>query len=42
VGQSVEDMINRADTDLYVRKASVRPQAFTAARVQSTHEGSMT
>jgi diguanylate cyclase (GGDEF)-like protein len=41
-GQSVEDMINRADTDLYVRKASVRPQAFTAARVQSTHEGSMT
>jgi diguanylate cyclase (GGDEF)-like protein len=41
-GQSVEDIINRADTDLYVRKASVRPQAFTAARVQSTHEGSMT
>jgi diguanylate cyclase (GGDEF)-like protein len=38
VGQSVEDMINRADTDLYVRKAIVRPQALTAARVQSTHE----
>jgi diguanylate cyclase (GGDEF)-like protein len=41
-GQTVEDIINTADADLYVRKATLRPHAFTAARVQSTHKGSMT
>src|SRR5205085_11400332 len=37
-GQSVEDIINTADADLYVRKATIKPHALTAARVQRTHE----
>jgi PleD family two-component response regulator len=41
-GQTVEDVINTADADLYVRKATLRRHAFTVARVQSTHKGSMT
>jgi diguanylate cyclase (GGDEF)-like protein len=38
-GQTVEDIINTADADLYVRKATLRPHALTVARVQSTQKG---
>jgi diguanylate cyclase (GGDEF)-like protein len=33
-GQTVEDIISSADADLYVRKASLKPQALAAAVVQ--------
>jgi diguanylate cyclase (GGDEF)-like protein len=38
-GQSAEDIINAADTDLYVRKASRRPEASAARIVQVTTGG---
>lgn len=38
-GQTVDGIINAADADLYVRKASLREQPLTAMVVQSTDEG---
>jgi diguanylate cyclase (GGDEF)-like protein len=41
-GQTVEDIINAADADLYVRKASARTEALTPAVVQGSRDVSVT